>query len=124
MRPVFRLILAFPNVGLDEALESERYAEYLREDEFRGSLLFPTNYILEIKKILDSHGCSMLIVDGSISLAKYLDAHDIPYAIVCRESHLVDVDTVFSGLKNAVLRYYIDNDKDGFFKRIVRLARS
>lgn len=122
----FRLILAFPNVGVDKILEEIRDVEYLPEKEFRCSMLFPTNYISEIRKILDSNTCRALIVDGSITLIKYLDAEDLKYAIVCRESNLVDVDTIFQIFgerDNIVLRYYIDEDDVGL-SAVVKLAGS
>lgn len=122
----FRLILAFPNVGVDKILEEIRDVEYLPEKEFRCSMLFPTNYISEIRKILDSNTCRALIVDGSITLIKYLDAEDLKYAIVCRESNLVDVDTIFQIFgerDNIVLKYYIDEDDVGL-SAVVKLAGS
>ena len=131
MKPAFRLILAFPNVGLEKALENrktlfpDKSIEYISDDWYReqfSGITFPGNYICEIRKILgDSNAPDVLIVDGSIILAKFLEGAKIPYALVCRDSEIADVHKIFEGMSMAVLQYYIDSD-DSDISAIVRLA--
>lgn len=147
MKPFFKVYAIFPGCGLDKLLNSNRMATekdgsfygqsftYLPSDEFQyiyddtgkrfKNPLFPANYIQQLK--LAMYGITapvydFIIVDGSKDMLFAMDAADILYGVIARDTTVAghDIDATIGDHKKCALKYYISEDSGDSIPSIIR----